>query len=149
MEGGRVYFCKSFRQYNISVNIKQINLKMKKFRPCSYLGRSVLAQWKSCHPVPAHGLKRRSKHDTAKWVVPEQPTSGRAWADYSAVLSGWYASARPIWPPSRVGGWSGQVWGEDVEEIEEMGLAVLMGHAEKMILDQNMKNLFLRLDHAL
>jgi hypothetical protein len=30
-----------------------------------------------------------------------------------------------------------------------MGLAVLMGHAEKMILDQNMKNLFLRLDHAL
>jgi hypothetical protein len=30
MESISVYFCKSFRRYNISVNIKKINLKMKK-----------------------------------------------------------------------------------------------------------------------
>ena len=30
MESVSVYFCKSFRRYNISVNIKKINLKMKK-----------------------------------------------------------------------------------------------------------------------
>jgi hypothetical protein len=32
MESVSVYFCKSFSRYNISVNIKKINLKMKKNR---------------------------------------------------------------------------------------------------------------------
>jgi hypothetical protein len=41
MKGGRVYFCKFFRRYNISVNIKKIKLKNEKNSPLPWLSQRI------------------------------------------------------------------------------------------------------------